>query len=174
MITAERFSMPTMPAGSGNGLRRASAEYAAALVPCGAERAEHLLTALRRSTIITNEAPMEAKATMSMLVAQLADMPADLLSTACDRFTRHPGRRFFPKASGELIAFVSKDWEYRKLAAVRFAQMASQADEEDAERKRLAEPMEWTPEAIRDLGQFAATGVRQGWFTQAQLDEATA
>lgn len=174
MITAERFSMPVMPAGSGKGLRRASDEYRASLAPCGAVAAERLLTALRRSTILTNEVPIEAAATMRMLIAQLADMPEDLLSTACDRFTREPGKRFFPKSSGELIAFVAKDWAYRKIATVRFAQMAEKADEEDRERERIAEPMDWTPDAIRDLGRFASSGVANGWFTQAQMDEAFA
>lgn len=177
ILDAPVFAMPPVPASAGAQLHTLAAAYAGSLQGSSKHERTTVLGALRSATRPTDETPDESLASFDLLVAHLADVPIDILKAACRAYANHvdprgSGTRYFPRGAAEIRVFANPMLKQRAARAHRLRLMAEQADHEEAERVRLAEPVEWTPDAIRELGRFAAMGVRSGWFTQAQLDEA--
>lgn len=131
------YGLP-IPAGAGEGLRAAAMTYAGALAPSAKDDRKRVLQALRSGTILRDEHPLEAEATMKLLLAHLADVPLDILETACRDYCNAPGRRFFPRSAGELRAFINPLLHQRKARATYLMRLAEQADRADARAAELA------------------------------------
>ncbi|WP_452665820.1 hypothetical protein [Sphingomonas zeae] len=131
------YGLP-IPAGAGEGLRAAAMVHADALAPSPKDDCQRVLQALRSGTILRDEHPLEAEATMKLLRVHLADVPLDILETACRAYCNAPGRRFFPRSAGELRAFINPLLHQRKARASYLMRLAEQADREDARAAELA------------------------------------
>lgn len=128
-----------IPAGAGDQLRAAALAHRNALAPSDAEERYAVLRGLRSGTILVQETAEEADATLSLLVAHLADVPIDILKAGARAYCNAPGRRFYPKSAGELRAFTNPLQFERQARASHLEHLAMLADKEDARRKREAE-----------------------------------
>lgn len=128
-----------IPPGSGDALRAAALAHRAGMAPSEAAERHAILMGLRSGTILRDESPEEAEATVKLLRAHLADVPIDILETACRNYCNAPGRRFYPKSAGELRAFINPLIFERQARAAHLEHLAKLADQEDAKRKRDAE-----------------------------------
>lgn len=135
--TPHGYGLP-IPAGSGEGLRAAAMVHADALRPSTKEERDRILTGMRSGTIVRDESPLEAEATMKLLKAHLNDVPLDILETACRNYCNAPGRRFFPRSAGELRTFINPLLHQRKARAAHLMRLAEEADRQDARAAELA------------------------------------
>lgn len=132
------YGLP-IPADQGSALRVAAAEHHRALAPAGLNAAHAVLVALRSSTIACSDTEDEALASYKLLRSHMADVPLDILEAACRAYCIQPGRRFYPRAAGELRAFTDPMIRRRAARAAALLRMAAMADEADAEARRLAD-----------------------------------
>lgn len=128
-----------IPAGAGEELRAAALAHRNALAPSDAEERYAVLRGLRSGTILVQETAEEADATLSLLVAHLADVPIDILKAGARAYCNATGRRFYPKSAGELRAFTNPLLFERQARASHLEHLAKLADKEDARRKRESE-----------------------------------
>jgi len=147
LVTAQVFYAPTdLPAGSGRELRSASAAFLANLAPPSThDERNEILLGLRYMTITRAEKEEEARERFKLLRRAVADVSADVLREAVDRYAKV--EKFFPTAVAELLSYTNAVIAERKHTAHRLARLADAADAADRERERLAnDPV--TPEAI--------------------------
>jgi hypothetical protein len=173
-VDAKHFYLPAVVAGSGPVLREAADAHRAALLPAAKSDRHAVIAGMRSACRTTDETPIEAKATMDMLVAHLADVPLDILRDGCRAFVNAPGKVFFPKAAGELRVFINPMIERRARRARNLQRMADAADEADREAARLAAVEEIPMDEINGWPLATRRGaLERGWITQAQFDAAT-
>jgi len=136
-----------LPDGAAMVLLEAAHEHRIAMAPAAQDEIEKCLYGLRSATLVRDEDAKEARATMSLLRAHLADVPLDVLQDACRSYCNAPGRRYFPKSAGELRSFINPLMLARAARAYRLERLAKKASEDQAERDRIAaDPV--TPEGI--------------------------
>jgi len=147
LLTAQVFHAPlALPAGSGAALRTAARAIVATLgPPADPDARTALLNGLRLATHVKVESRAEAVARFRLLRRACADLSADVLAEACDRYAR--AERFFPTAIADLLGYARAIIADRRRTAHRLERLAALADDADAERRRLAEDPA-TPEAI--------------------------
>lgn len=141
---------------------RAARAHDAALVPASRDEIAKELAMLSTATIPWNQDDRETRMQMELLMGGIADVPPDVLKSACRAYMLKPGRRFFPKSPGELREFIDKPLDRRRRHAARLhaihAELERRAAEEDRRRKQ---DEEWTPAKVAEANAaFAATGVR--------------
>ncbi len=123
-----RFYPPVVPYGQGDALRASAAHHAAALEPCGKDRASELLEHLRFVTKLNSESEFEKRATMKSLVANLQSVPQDILVDALAAYINALGERWFPKSPGEIRTFTDAPTARRRLRIDRLNTMAEISD----------------------------------------------
>lgn len=150
------YGMP-VPRGAAGALRNAAMLHAEALTPSTSQERQGVLMGMRSGTIVRDETPAEADATLKLLRVHLDDVPLDILQAACRAYCNAPGRRFFPKSAGELRTYINPMLYERRARAMRLARLADQAERDDARAAELAaDPL--TPEAMREI--LAATKLK--------------
>lgn len=132
MLDASVFHMPPLKRDFAQSLMASAHQHVAALVPASPNDRAAALGNLRLRTIPRNEGDDEAKARFRNLVNDLADVPADILTDACDAYVNHvdeKGRpnRFFPGSPAELRVFTDPLLRQRRMRAYRLEQMANEA-----------------------------------------------
>jgi len=157
-----------IPAGAGEQLREAALVHRQALSPSDAEERYSVLRGLRSGTILVQETAEEADATLSLLVAHLADVPIDILKAGARAYCNAPGRRFYPKSAGELRAFTNPLMFERQARASHLEYLAKLADQEDARRKRAAECL--SPEEFSKGAKEVMRRLSGGAFKGAMSD----
>lgn len=143
--------IPGVRAGEGDALRAAAQAHAEADRPATAQERRDILRALRMGTMARNEHPDEARLSFEKLNADLADVPADILRSACSAYVNEPGTRFFPRSAGEIRTFSNPMHLQRKMRADKLNRMAVISDEMVSDR--------WKPEpgeTARILAEAAA------------------
>jgi len=128
--------MPDVPAGFGDALRAAAKAHREAQAPASYEERRDILRGLRLSTVARNESEHEARASFEKLIADLQDVPADILRAACSAYANEPGTRYFPRGAGELRSFINPLVASRARRAWRLNEMAKASDEVFDESKR--------------------------------------
>ena len=152
------YGMP-VPRGAAGALRNAAMLHAEGLTPSTSQERQGVLMGMRSGTIVRDEDPAEADATLKLLRVHLDDVPLDILQAACRAYCNAPGRRFFPKSAGELRTFINPMLFERRARAMRLARLADQAEREDARAAELAaDPL--TPQAMREI--MAAAKLKAG------------
>lgn len=129
VLDAEQFFLPVVPPGQGDELRAVAKAFSASLAPGSYETRKDILRGLRVSTVPRNESPEEARASFAKLIADLADVPDDILRDACRAYVNTPGTRFFPKGAGEIRAFTQPLQNRRARDAFRLRELAKASDE---------------------------------------------
>lgn len=136
-----------VPHGAFGALVAAARQHRLALTPPSPEDARKCLRGLRSATILQVEDAAEADVALKMLRVHLADVPLDMLETACHAYCNAPGRRFFPKSAGELREFINPLLHQRVARIARLEKLAARARAEQDDRERLAaDPI--TPEGM--------------------------
>ncbi len=135
-LDATMWTMPPVRRGYGDELRAAAAAYRNANGPTNADERRSILRNLRLSTMARNESQEEARASFEKLVHDLADVPADILRSACNGYLNQPGTQFFPRGAGELRTFTQPLMATRIHRAYRLGLMAKECDNmfDDADR----------------------------------------
>lgn len=128
-LDAEVWHMPAVRAGSGGELREIARAYRDANHPASYETRLMLLRNLRAGTIARAEHPDEARVSFEKLLADLSDVPEDILRDGCSAYVNQPGKRFFPRSAGELREFTNPLQIRRSRRAYRLREMAEAADE---------------------------------------------
>jgi hypothetical protein len=153
VLAAEQFYLPVVPPGQGDQLRAAAKLCQDALAPSSYQDRKDILRGLRISTVPRNESADEARLSFEKLIADLSDVPADILREACKRYVNAPGTRFFPKGAGELRTFIQPLKNRRARDAFRLRELAKASDEAFDESDRC------TPEAAAEI--MAEFGLKQ-------------
>lgn len=173
-LLTDSLILPDPPPGSAPMFRQAAAELQDALAPCGEAFASGSLLAMRSSTHLPKQSEEETLASFRVLVAHLKEIPADLLKAGIRAYVAAPGTRYFPKAPGELMEFISPGLRLRQRGAYRFAKMAETA-EENARRQDELNRREPVP--VDDIRSWPAhmreTALRVGFITQDEFNAAT-
>lgn len=162
-LDAEEFHAPvSFPPGAPALLEQAAAAHADGLVPATEAQRDATLMMLRSGTVLRNESPEEARATFALLMGGLADVPADILDSACRAHINEPGTRFFPKSPGELLRFAGPMLAKRHVRAWRLKRLAEiAAERKEAERKRAEEEKSWTEEKVAEANaDFRTLGLK--------------
>lgn len=127
-LDTDAWSMPPARAGEGPALRQAAEAYRRANAPASYDERKSILRELRLGTISRNESEQEARASFEKLLADLVDVPADILRIACKSYVNRPGTQFFPRGAGEVRIFTAPLMIERLRRAHRLGVMAKECD----------------------------------------------
>jgi hypothetical protein len=144
-LDTDVWSMPPVKPNQGVELRRASEAHRKSLAPASYDQRKISLQELRLSTVSRNESEAEARASFEKLIADLADVPYDILRRACKAYANRPGTNFFPRGAGEVKAFTAPLMVERMRRAHRLNLMAKESDNAFDEADRC------TPEQARQI-----------------------
>lgn len=144
-LDAAAWYMPMVKPGQGDVLRQAAEAHRRANAPSTYEERKSILRELRLGTMARNESEVEARASFEKLLADLADVPADILRTACKAYVNQPGTQFFPRGAGELRKFTAGPMMERVQRAYRLNLMAKESDKAFRDEDRC------TPEQARQI-----------------------
>lgn len=128
-LDSQAFYMPEVRAGQGNVCRAVAASYRAAMQPATVSERVAILRELRLGTAPRRESDIEARAVFEKLVADLADVPADILRDGCFAYANAPGANFFPRSPGEVRAFTAGPQATRLRRAFNLDRIAKACDE---------------------------------------------